>query len=376
MKVGVLTFQQADNFGAALQAYALVRYLQCLGYDAEIINYHSSILAEKYSDVNMIASEEFFSWKKMLRVLLSKPLLRRRKSKFSEFRKEMSISKRVYIKEDLERINDVYDAFIAGSDQIWNYEIQGADTTYLLDFIKDNNKKMSYASSFGLERIDDSMRPVYAQYLSDIPLLSVREEQARRIVLELIGRAPEVVLDPCLLLTADEWKRKTVPHRLIKKPYVVIYMFTGQNFDKILVESNLNVDDYTIVKINGNITYDDFLDPKTKVRFAIGPKEFLNLILHADLVLTDSFHGTVFSVIFRKRFVTVLRESSGKNARITDFLTPIGLENRVFRPRMRAEQILQEPDYESVFSLLEPRIRASHMFLKESLEKLESGNVK
>lgn len=361
MKIGILTFHRADNFGAVLQAYALVVYLRNQGHEAEIIDYYTECTTKRYTDKSRVKGNN-------LKMILSRRMLNERRKRFQEFRAKLNISSRTYTSKDaILESNDLYDLIIAGSDQIWNYKMTNMDATYLLDFVNEPAKKMSYASSFGVSEIDGNVKSIYQRTLTDIPRLSVRENLGADLVFKLTGRSPEVVADPCLLLSKEEWSKLNSGQRLHNRPYILVYMFTGSNLSKVISNTGFDTSGYDIVKINGNITFTDFLKRKTKVKYGIGPQEFINLIKNADLILTDSFHGTVFSVLFEKKFVTVLRDLEGKNARITDFLVPLGLKCRIFNEGMRASEVLAQPNYEKVRVKLDELVKRSKTFLNNSL---------
>jgi len=201
LKIGILTFHRVYNYGAVLQSYALQKVIKQLGYDVEIIDYWCDYIYRPYSIENFKTK----SCTDYIMGICGRIIYNFRKKKTKRFQKSIQYSPKVN-QNNIKALNDRYDLFLVGSDQVWNYPLTNFDTTYLLDFITDNNKKVSYAASFGVKTIDDKYKETYAKLLSEFSSISVRESTGVSIVRELINKDVPMVADPVILLTSDEWE--------------------------------------------------------------------------------------------------------------------------------------------------------------------------
>lgn len=316
MKIGILSYHNANNFGAALQAYALCEFLALNGYDCEYLNYRCKSIEKRYRSMSLLD----------LRTWIKRPMEIIRDHSFERFRKAISISHNVFSRENIQMANRIYDGFLVGSDQVWNYHLNGNDTTYLLDF--STKPCMSYASSLGLPIIEPQYVKQYVDFLGKFKSLLVRESAAKSL-LEGLGIGPcYVVLDPCFLLDAEHWSRQTQP--LIKEDYILYYTFDAKNTKRFSARFSQSIHGLKVCKLGGGIGIGDFISPNTIVKYMSGPNDFLSLIKNAKLVVTDSFHATVFSIIFKKPFVVFFRNRPGKDARIKELLELTNLASREF----------------------------------------------
>lgn len=320
MKVGILTFHRAINYGAVLQTFALQkvlsRYCEC-----EVIDYRCKYIENLYKPFN-ISKDRF------IRSLISTILkYRSRKIKMIKFYKFLDNNVKLspsFNKSDLKNIEDNYDVFITGSDQVWNNSCAGFDKTYFLDFVSDKRKKNSYAASFGFNKIPNHLEQEYFRLLQGYNNISVREKSGSVIIKCLLGRNVSVHIDPTFLLTKEEWQEYAYPiHQ--KKKYILLYSVLKP--DKILdYATRLSRETgYKIIYINDS--------PIKKINAQYlrcsSPEEFLGLFNEAEYVITNSFHGTVFSIIFEKKFFAEVNSKGKMNYRIIDLLEKIGLENRI-----------------------------------------------
>ena len=317
-KVATITFHRARNYGAVLQAVALQKAIMGLGYDSEVIDYDNRGISAYYDAINVS------SWKGMLSSALRYMERRRKNTAFDRFMdKELHRSRKVK-KEDLPQLEDEYDKFITGSDQVWNYLLTGADGAYFLDFVGDSKKKISYAASFGIGEIPAEKAAWYKEMLQEFGYISVREATGGRLVKSIAGMDSVNDLDPVFLLDVSAWK-KIMARAEPKEKYIFLYMcddVTLQYAQKLATEKGLKII---------NVVYSkSILHPEKNVgdcRIDVSPEDFLAYLYHAEYVVTGSFHATAFSIIFNKQFKVGVPDRVG--SRINDLLERTGLQQRV-----------------------------------------------
>ena len=324
MKVGILTFHMVENYGAALQAYALCTVINQMGYDCEIINFVSD---QKANVCTFQWPDELIKEKGVIKGLL-KSINRWRIGIYSKssktrnyayfMKKYLKVSKVYNSVDSLKDMN--YDAIVFGSDQIWNKKItQYATNIYMGAFGESKLfKKISYAASSGNENIigeDD----VIKRNLNDFTAISVRENGLSRFIKDKYEIDASVVLDPVFLLDAAEWKKLKgkLPRKIKRKGYILAYTFDGQSiYDYALAlgrKKNLPV---------VLLTWDISSKREPAIQLTeTGPIDFLTLIDEAAIICTTSFHGTAFSIILRKEIYCL---TSGWNGhRIDDLMQKI-----------------------------------------------------
>lgn len=316
MKIGLLTYQSANNFGAALQAYALEKFLTMQGYDCEYINYICENVENRYR----------YSNSKSIKGFIRRQFAKKRDKSFQHFRKKIRISSKKFSRGNIAEANKEYDMFIVGSDQVWNYKLNGNDFTYLLNF--SNKPRVAYASSIGLDDIEEEFREEYFTNLSKFETIMVRELSAKSIIDKLGISSSQVVLDPSFLLTDEYWEKMTYTPNV--KDYILFYVFDSNNIKKFCDKYVDILKGQKFVKFGGGINLCDFIDLRTKVMYTTGPRDFLSYLRNAKLVVTDSFHATVFSIIFKTPFVVFYRNRAGKDARIHELLKIANLDKRDF----------------------------------------------
>lgn len=319
MKIGILTYHKAINYGALFQNYALIKVLESMGASCETIDYESEYFKEYYKIIKIKDT----SIKKILKTILLYKNDKIKRNKFQKFIKNnIKLSEMCTTKQELEKLNDIYDIFITGSDQIWNLGLSNGDKNYFLDFVKDENKKQSYAASLGLLTLNDSEKSIYKELLKDFKNISVREESAKLLLESILkNKKIRVDLEPTLLIEKKTWERLCVNSQ--EGDYILLFTFFYStsilNFvEKLSKETNLK-----IVTIGNAIIKRKILNYKRNV----GPEEFLGLIKNAKYVVTDSFHGTAFSINFNKEFFVQMPES-GKNPRINSLTNMLNIKNR------------------------------------------------
>lgn len=317
MKVGILTFHASHNYGSMLQAYALQQTVIGLGHECEIINFRTERQRRFYRP---------FYTKGGLRSKV-KALLYPRIA-FNDYRKyqffehflhdKLRLSEQQY--STFEQLRDAdlpYDTIIAGSDQIWNTSCFDHDPAYFLSFVPADIRKVAYAPSMGPEpqtQVRREFEKSIRKALAGFSAISVRESDTADRVEQITGHRPTVTIDPTLLLTPEQWQSLIPSRQIYKKDYILAYTPT-QN-EKVFSEGiglskKLNLD--IVVTQSHKSRYWKSISNRFRFINATGPLEFLNLLKNSSLIVTDSFHAVVFSILFNKKFLSV---DSGSDSRI------------------------------------------------------------
>ena len=368
MRIKTITCHDVYNVGASLQAYALVTYLRNLGHEAEIIDYKPDYLSNHYRlwGLNNPAYD-----KPVLRELynLSK-LPRRIKARYSKRKKCFDTFTRDYLpktqrrytsNDDLKRNPPEADVYFAGSDQIWNCFFQnGRDPAFYLDFAPEGRIKASYAASFATEDVAEEWKPQVRQWLSGLDSISVRESSGVEIVERLGIPGAVQVLDPVFLLPKEEWEQMAQPLPQ-KEPFIFLYDFDrndalGRTVRKLADQMGWKVYSY-LTNPYADCCFDQY-----------GPLTFLSLVKDAQLVMSNSFHATAFSLIFEQEFWVVNRQEA-INTRMRDLTALAGVPERL-RSAFGGD-LLQPMDYARVRENLEKEIGDSQEYLKGVLRRAE-----
>nr|WP_296832371.1 polysaccharide pyruvyl transferase family protein [uncultured Marvinbryantia sp.] len=328
MRIGILTFSNAYNLGAALQAYSLQRMLEDMGNDAELIDYRCSAIDAMHKMRPVFHLK--IGMKPRIYNLIYNIVFLPRRLRYICFRRYSKRSK-AYSKETIKGSNGKYDVFITGSDQVFNLKLTGNDTTFFLDFVE-KGKKTSYAASMGtyqIEKRDDCLA-----YLNSFDFLSVREKSAADLLKSELDISVEVMPDPVFLHTGEEWKRLLGIKERKRKKYVLVYALIEDErlyevAKKIAKEYSMEV--AVITKALRPLGKADRI-----IRNA-GPREFVRLMANADYVVTNSFHGTAFSLVFEKQFYVLLPPAAPD--RIMNLLNTIGLKSRIYTGSISCEII-------------------------------------
>lgn len=361
-KIGIITYHRAINYGALLQVYALQKKVKELGAKCVVLDYRNKRLENRHKKRRL---SDCNNMKDIMKFLLLSKNQNAKHEKFRKFaRKYFVLSNPLYSVDDLIKIQDEYDKFIAGSDQVWNHKINGMDTTYFLDFVSDRSKKTSYAASFGVSCIPSEFKQKYSHLLKEFDLLSIREKQGADIIKELLSKEVQVVLDPTLLVTKEEWYNLAEETNSNKSKYILVYAFGGSKYIKDFAENISKETGYKIIWLSN--TYKRRISIKYKK--SAGPEEFLGLFKNAEYIITNSFHGTAFSINFNKQFFTeMLPETKGVNSRLEDILELFGLEDRKL-DGCDANVIHKRIDYHEVNRKLEAERKKSIALLKSIVQ--------
>ena len=351
MKIGLLSFHNALNYGAALQAYALERVLEDHGYDCEYIDYQNIRRRQGY-DMLYLIRDSFCKGKlkDALKYTLGYPFLSLRKFYFSEFYKShVKYSGNTYYnKEDIKKLSDTYDMYIVGSDQVWNPDNNGSDTTFLLDFVADKTKTISYSSSFGVIDIPDCLKTEYSTCLKSISHLATREVSGVALIKKLTGRDAKLVLDPVFLLPRNSWLELIGHSNDLKKNIIFSYTNQKGQFEEFLKTTGYDTARMTHYKLSRFTTLNDFINPQVRIKYFMPPFEFLRVISSSDLVVSASFHCLSFCIIFNVPFLCFLTGDEGKDERIVTLLSHFGLSERIFSTKMTLADVNRTIDWENV----------------------------
>lgn len=372
MKIRILTFHCAKNYGAVTQAYALKTVLKKYADDVAFINYRplfltnrailekphnpsiKHIIIEAIRKIVSIIRYHFWGYKEKIQ-------------KYVLFENKYLLNPNQPAFTNKEQINEKETDYIfLGSDQIWNNKITFGDTAFFGDFSKGKNTKLvSYAASIGLDDPGKDTQSFISENINNIDYISVRENSAEKFVAALTSKRIVTVLDPTLLLTPQEWsKLAVIPEH---KKYLLLYKMGNSELTEHVAKKVAKIRDLAIVEIASGgksirkVYNHQFLGN-------IGPKEFIGLIQHADFVVTSSFHGTAFSLNFNKQFYTIPHPTA--KSRMVDLLSKMGIENRlIYSLEDLAERNLSNDliDYSEVNKSLELERHKSMNFIEKSL---------
>jgi Polysaccharide pyruvyl transferase len=397
-KVGIITIHYVDNLGGVLLAYALQESVNQLGYDSCIINYDPTHIPSKASYLTraivrriiripfyLLHFRIYFGLFLRYRGAALPPMhthgsIGLRKKRFDSFRQHyVKLTERHYgTIESLKNSPPQCDAYICGSDQIWNPFIcktpdqAGNDPAYFLTFAR-KEKRVSYAPSIAIPSIPDEFRAEMREWILGIRFLSMREKHGAQLIKELTGRDAEIVLDPTLLLNSDQWNRIAIDPE-IGSPYILCYFLgDGQEYRSFAKHLSIKTG-YRLVIISQSIR--DLEDKNVVSGSDAGPAEFLGLVKNASCVCTDSFHGTIFSITFRRPFYVFERPGSSgvasMSTRIYSILELLGLTSRLMKSDVLPQKALLDVDYSKADVLLQQNREKSLKYLSNALYQATS----
>ncbi len=375
MKVGVLTFHRATNFGTALQAFATQKGVSKLGVDCDIIDYRPEYIERTLKArklTNAESPKEIASI--CVNALLYPGMAKRKSESFKNFFSLMSVSKDVALTtEEASKIAQDYDVVLSGSDQLFNRNITGEDMTYFLPF--SHKRKITFASSFGERKLSDDRIGEIAPFFSQLDYLAVREETAQDILADIKKANPDAksatnVLDPTFLLTKDDWNEYASDSlKLPKNGYILTYYMLETPLLRSITKALQQKTGLKVVNIKPSKKQVIMREGKN-LAFA-GPAEFLACYKNASYVVTNSFHGTAFALNYSVPFFTsTLPVSMGGevNSRLTDICKLFDISHRF----IDSEEKLNKTDLTKPFEKETPKIienlrEHSFDYLKEAI---------
>jgi len=315
-KVGIVTLNGYINHGNRLQNYALKTVMESLDFDVYTIRFARLQRRKKF--------RLFLAKIKMWVISPRRQWLERKRVKlFYRFSEQFlaETDKEFFLDDDLSALNRQFDFLVVGSDQVWNPSMNLNSSVFFLTFA-DSQKRIAYAPSFGIGDLPNEVKTAYKKWISEIPYVSTREKEGASIISELMGRNVPVLVDPTMLLSKEEWgKISILPKYKPQGKYIVTYFlgdFDDENRTKILRLAEKNKCE--IVHLG---------KPCINGAYISGPSEFISYIKDCECCITDSFHGTVFSIIFEKNFWVFERQGSqSMYSRIETLLSKLNLEER------------------------------------------------
>ena len=387
-KVALVSCYFQPNYGSMLQALATQEILDIMNvpneticidglkkeiHDAKMRYFKSrmfsgDVIRDKLGYLKLAAAQK-------VNKKLGKQIAQRKKC-FEEYsRRKFHVSRLYVSKAELSRYAEDYAAFLVGSDQLWLPSNIAADY-YTLSFVPDKVRKIAYATSFGVSALPKKQAESAKQFIPRIDYLSVREQSGQKLIKELIGIDAKLVCDPTMLLTKEQWGKLVEDKRIIKEKYIFCYFLGDNQFSRRCANFLRKKTGYKIVALQNLDMYirsdAAFAD---EAPYQIDPEGFVNLIRHAEFVCTDSFHGTVFSLIHHKNFFTFRRfwraSTMSTNSRIDSLLNVLGCEYRLIESTADFKDALRTKlDADGVEARLNDFRKDSLAFLEGSLQGL------
>lgn len=324
MHIGILTFQFASNYGALLQAYALRETLKSIGHEVEIVNYVSDFCRRAYS-ANPVA--HLPDIKSCVSFALRLPHYSSQKSFFDRFRdEELGISSQIICHEaELTEYLTKFDTVVIGSDQVWNPELINGDTTYFADFA-DHIACVSYAAGIGMSDALTTLQTEKLQRnLRNFKYVSVRENAATALLQTFVSEDVRIAPDPVFLLPPEKWRKLAeAPSELDRHKKYVFYYSLGGKRNPHLTDSTVKCSEKYGLPIVASHPASKKSCISGKQVYKAGPKEFLHMVLNAEIVCSDSFHALAFCALFGKKAFIVPKNP--QDSRIVSLIDNLGMD--------------------------------------------------
>lgn len=374
-KISIITLHTSTNYGSCLQAYATEKIFASIGWDPEIIDYWRKVNLLSYQVDSICESfmggraHKLFRYLPPLDWFFRQIVIKKIKkidAPFEHFRKRyLKLSEKKYenylsLKEDFPKA----DVYCTGSDQVWNSEWNnGFDDAMFLSFVPDEKKKISFSSSIGKSELNSSERKKFHDALLRYDSISLRETSAVKIIQSLGFNDVVQVLDPTLLLKREDWENIAKKVEGVPKQYILVYNLNkNKDFDSFVKKTSKEMNLPVV-----SICHRPNFKQKHSINFVLPEvTQFLYLFLNADFVITDSFHGTAFSVNFEIPFYSF---SPGKySSRLKDFLKNIELSERYIQSTMSDKNLIFEIDFTLPKLILKQKRVETINYLKTALE--------
>lgn len=365
-KIGIITMHRINNYGSVLQAFALQYIVKKMGFDVQIIDYDYPNSFQYARGVALPKND----WKaKIIKSMFWLHPYNRYDYKFQDFRNRYFKLSPYYKDFDVIHQKAIsYDLYITGSDQVWNPKFTKGDTTFLLDFAEKNANKISYASSFSCTQLGKEYEATYSELLAQYQAISVREWGGVELVKRLTGQQAVITVDPTLLLDDNAWKTVVSKRCRYSKNYILLYVLS-YSFNPIPYIYDLAL--YLSKKLNLRIVVlgkHPYLSKYKNVESILdaGPLEFLQLIENAVCVVTSSFHGTAFSVNYKKPVYAVVNDKNDDD-RISSFLSDLSLDESIIPMGMALDTIPLDMHSESSWNILNQKREYSLSYLENAI---------
>lgn len=377
-KIGIITIVRVNNYGAELQAFALQKKLELMGYDAEIIDYlyykhknhRISELEKPWIDIGYKRKVKEFLYPIIyaLKTFFKKEQGQHRINNFDSFHKKNTRFSEVQYSsmKELYMAQFPYEIFLVGSDQVWNPWSKTSLDPYFLTFAPKGKKRISYASSFGVSELPQQSIEKFTDRLNELDDISVRESQGVDIVKKITGRAVQHVLDPTLLLSCNDWNKVATPPEFSEE-YILLYLVTSSKYAMSVAAGLSELTKYKVVNIckeavseNKSQTFVNIVDA--------GPSEFLGWCSNASVIVTNSFHGTAFSIVFNRPFFSIIGKNRSNTSRQESLLSLLNLNSRILR---EGDSLIDENplniDFYEANNILQIQIEYSVSYLARSI---------
>lgn len=360
--IGLLTFHFPVNYGAVLQTYALYSFVKRGGYDIEIINYYTDEHMGRYDFYQKPQNLKNLIYYIAKTFFINDDILKKKR-----FRRFISLHFKLSqrYKDDQSILFD-YDTVITGSDQVFNLETSKSLVYFQPFEKKGSQKKIAYAPSFGKSEFSRDLKDKIGKYVKDFDAISCRENDGASFLAEIMGKPVLQVLDPVFLLSNEDWSDVS-SKRLIKDDYIFIYDLNGRK-PLVDIAKTVNENNYKIVMVSN--------DPIAKMRSeykgvdvflnSAGIEQFLSLIKYSTSTITDSFHGTAFSIIFQRPFYTYIAYEAVA-VRITSLLKNLSLQDRIITKDTPLSSIRKIGEIPDITIRLNEQIEKSESYLINSL---------
>lgn len=369
-KVGIITFHNSYNCGSMLESYAMQTIVDKIGMNSEIINFSNSGQKELYNI--MFKNNSIKKFIKNIILFPHKKRIGNSNFKYEEFKnKYFKLSDSYNVIDELK--DDLYSTVIAGSDQIWNITIADADDAYFLPWVK-NARKVAYAPSFGAKQIEknasDEDIKKYKKYINDFDALSIRENNGKKWIKKLTGKDVPVLLDPTLLLEKKDYEKIEASNAKYKEKYIFFY---SPGFDSEICKYVKKISEKYNLKVITWSAKHYYIKNVKRFGFELpeyeNPSMYLSLIKNAELVITTSYHGTIFSTIYKKKFITVKNgEMYGDDDRVITLLEQLNMMDRLIPHEFDEEfNYLEEIDYTEYEKKINELKEKSINYLKNNL---------
>lgn len=379
MKAGIITIHNSPSYGASLQSFALWKYITLQGVDCETIDLHRPyqkdyVASQKYKPYGTPNKPSLKSkvkgfikglfWKeKYFFTDLSK-------QRFDKFNSVVKYSRTYFGIDDLYQNPPEYDLYITGSDQVWNPFQPYCLEPYFLTFAPKGKLCISYAASIGISELPENVKEDFKKWIAHYDSIAVREISAKRILENITDKSISIVCDPTFLLTGAQWREIAVFPET-KQKYILVFSL-GKNKQLLDYATKLSQESSLQVLVIGMKNKSDEGKPY-KIIDDAGPGEFLGYIANAAMVITDSFHGTVFSIIMEaENFFTYISPDSKRGSRITDLLETLDLKDHLLDTSLKTDFSKlcgKKIDHDKTKGLLEKMKEESVSFLMTQLQQ-------